>query len=130
MTEHSRWSRAHEWYLAKKNQNVLPLLPHRNRWGGGRPFASTGSGLDPAAGVAKPLTALERRDAVGLDPRTLLAGEGTAQGLLARRDDPRLQAEVPGMRRCTWARLLEALGLEARNDLQLFEVREERCAAL
>ena len=33
------------------------------------------------------------------------------------------------MRRCTWARLLEALGLEARNDLRLFEVREERRAA-
>ena len=24
-----------KWYFAKKNQNVLPLLPHRNRWGGG-----------------------------------------------------------------------------------------------
>ena len=83
-----------------------------------------GSGLNPAAGVAKP-TALERREAVGLDPRTLLAGEGTAQGLLARRDDPRRQAEVPGVRGAR----LEALGLEACDDLVLLEVREERSVA-
>ena len=87
-----------------------------------------GLGLDP--GVANPLpTALERNDAVGLDPHTLLAGEVTAQGLLARRDDPRPQAKVPGMR-CTCACPLEALGLEARDDLGLLEVREERGAAL
>ena len=88
-----------------------------------------GSGLNSVAGVAKPLTAFERRDAVGLDPRTLLIGEGAAQSLHARRDDPRLQAEVPWVR-CAPTRSLEALSLEALDDLGLLDVREERGAAL
>ena len=79
--------------------------------------------------VATLRQALERSDAAGFDLRTLLVGEGTAQGLLTRRDDPRSQAEVPWVR-CASPCPLEALALETRDDLGLLDVREERCAAL
>ena len=85
--------------LAPKCESTLPRAART------KSKPPRGSGFNPPpAGVAKPPPTFERRDAALLDPRTLLARERTAQSLLARFDDPRLQAEVPGMRRCTWAR--------------------------